>query len=79
MLREIVQIVEKTLSKSDTKKITSAVKDFNNRPWVDLGSPYDLKVTLSHAEEVGVKVVLDYIRREDIRLFHKEEGQMGNI
>ena len=76
MLREIV---EKTLSKSDIKKVTAAVKDFNNSPWIDFGSPYDLKSTLAHAEEVGVKKVLAYIRREDINLFHREEAANGNI
>ncbi len=76
MLREIL---EKTLSKSDIKKVTSAVKDFNNSPWVGFGSPYDLETTLSHAEEVGVKKVLDYIRREDIRLYHKEEASAGML
>ena len=59
------------------KVITKAVEQFNSSPWVDLGEPMVVKDCIVRAEDVGIDIVLEEIRREDIRLFHREEGLCG--
>ena len=60
-------------------KITEAVATFNTSPWIDLGEPMNVRDCIVRAEEVGMHMVLEEIRREDIRLFHKEESMCGSI
>ena len=59
------------------KTITTAVENFNNYPWIDLGEPMDIKDSIVRAVDVGEAIVLEEIRREDIRLHHKEEALCG--
>lgn len=59
--------------------ITKAVENFNNSPWIDFGEPMDVRDCIVRAVDVGTTIVLEEIRREDIRLFHKEEAACGML
>ena len=76
MLKKILDDISRKKTLDDIKK---AVNDFNNSPWIDLGSPYELEETLERARDKGIDVILNEIRRADIKLFHTEEAKCGNI
>ena len=67
------------LTAKERARIINTVNSYNNSPWIELGSPYNLEKTLKRAETEGVEVILQQINRADIALFHAEEGLCGNI
>ena len=68
------------LNKHQKEIIKQAVNSFNQSSWVDVFEAHiNVDEIIKQAEKNGTKTVLESIRREDIRLFHKEEALCGCI
>ena len=63
----------------DREEVQTAVHNFNNSPWIVFGDPMITQDVVARAEEVGKEMVLEEIRRQDIRAFHAEEAACGCI
>ena len=76
-------MLEKIIAESKREKtmddVKNAVHSFNNSPWIIEGNEYNLEDTIQRAKDEGINVILNGIRRADIKLFHAEEARCGNI
>jgi len=66
------------LTPKERIEVENAVKNYNSSPWNDFDQ-MNLEEVLCIAEDDGAEQVIYDIRRCDIRNFHKEEAECGNI
>lgn len=64
---------------SEARKVKSSFKDYERSPWRMFGRDLTLRGLLEMALREGTTQTLEYIRREDITAYHKEEASCGNL